>query len=349
MIEHTEAEAKLRAMPKVDLHVHLDGSVKPETIIDLAKRDGQELPAWDAAGLAPYMKVEGDCASLAQYLDKFHFVGAFLHTAYALERVAYELVEQSAAHNCYYIEVRFAPQLHRERGLSVRDAIRHVVEGLRRGEVAFKVKARCIAICLRGHDKVRNMEVIREAAEFYGQGVVAVDLAGAEAAYPPGLYEEEFHLARQLHMPVTIHAGEAGGADNVETAINVLGASRIGHGVRLKEDMNVFRLVRDRRIPLEFCPISNIQTKAVSGWDQYPVRDYFEQGIPITVNTDNLTVSDTTITKEYAALVAHFKFTEEELCQLVRNGAQAAFLLPPEKENLIRKIEEALKAWASGE
>ncbi|MFD0959583.1 adenosine deaminase [Paenibacillus chungangensis] len=342
-------ESRLLAMPKVDLHVHLDGSVKPETVIDLAKREGMALPAWDAAGLTRYMKVERDCASLKQYLEKFHFVGAFLHTPYALERVAYELVEQSAAHRCRYIEVRFAPQLHRERGLSVRDAIRHVVEGLQRGEQAFKVKARCIAICLRGHDKVQNVEVIRAAAEFLGKGIVAVDLAGAEAAYPPGLYEEEFRLARKLNLPVTIHAGEAGGADNVEIAITVLGASRIGHGVRLKEDMNVFGIVRDRRIPLEFCPNSNIQTKAVSSWENYPIRDYFQQGITITINTDNLTVSDTTITKEFAAIVAHFSFTEDELCQLVRNGAQAAFLPPAEKQKLISEIDDALKAWVSDE
>ncbi|MEK3882247.1 adenosine deaminase [Paenibacillus sp. PL2-23] len=338
-------EDRLLAMPKVDLHVHLDGSVLPETVIALAKEGGYKLPVWEPELLSPYMRVEDVCGSLIEYLKKFQFVGQFLHTAPALTRTAYEVVAQASEQGCRYIEVRFAPQLHRLLGLSVEGAIRAVLDGLRQGERDYGVIARCIAICLRGHSEEQNREVVREAAHFLGKGIVAVDLAGAEAAYPPELYRDVFNMARERGLPVTIHAGEAAGAGSVRSAVEALGAVRIGHGVRMREESDVVELIRRAGIPLELCPASNLQTGTVASWDDYPLRAYFDLGIPVTVNTDNLTVSNTTITREYAIVRDKLGFGDAELAKLAMNGANAAFLSGDEKRSLVSAMKRGLDAW----
>ncbi|REK76610.1 adenosine deaminase [Paenibacillus paeoniae] len=338
---------RMLTLPKVDLHLHLDGSVKPETVIDLAREIGEELPAEEPSQLLPYMQVEGECKSLTEYLNKFHFVGQFLHTPSSLERTAYEVVEQASAQNCIYIEVRFAPQLHRKLGLSVEDAIQYVLRGLQQGERDFGVMARCIVICLRGHSEELNREVIRAASLYRGKGIVAVDLAGAEAAYPPELYRDIFPMARERGLPITIHAGEAAGAASVRTAVELLGASRIGHGVRMREDAGIVELIRRKRIPLELCPISNLQTKAVQDLESYPIREYFDLGIPVTINTDNLTVSNTTITKEYELLYDKLGFSEEEIGRIALYGAEAAFLQGTEKKELLDRFGNQLALWQS--
>lgn len=324
----------LKRMPKVDLHLHLDGCVKPESMLDWAAELGVELPANDPAGLLPYMQVSEDCASLVDYLAKFSFVLPFLQTAEALERCAYEVVERAAGDNCLYIEVRFAPLLHTERGLTADDAILAVIQGLQSGERRFGVRARAIAISMRHHLPERNLEVIHAAARHFGRGLVAVDLAGDEAGYPPQLFREVFELARGYGLPITIHAGEAGGADNVLEAIDRLGALRIGHGVRARENPAVLDRIRKLGIPLELCPTSNIQTKAVAGWDDYPIRDYIQSGIVVTINTDNPTVSGTSMTEDCRKIAEHFGLGPADIVRLMENAIEAAFLEESEKEAL---------------
>lgn len=324
----------LRKLPKVDLHLHLDGSIRESTLWEIAAEQGIKLPALSAEELVPFMKVTEECRSLLEYLEKFDFVEGFLHQKHVLERIAYELVEQTAEQNCRYIEVRFGPQLHRSAGLNCEEVIDAVLCGLRRGEEEFGVTARGIAACLRHHSPHRNMEVISAAAAFKNQGLVAVDLAGPEAAFPAHLHRAVFEYAQLLDMPVTIHAGEAGGAENVYEAITRLGATRIGHGVRLREDMKVLELVHARGIVLEMCPISNYQTKAMDSWEAYPIREYFDAGLKLTINTDNLTVSDTSLAKEYGVLIEKFGFTISEIGTLILNGVDAAFLRPEEKARL---------------
>lgn len=324
----------LHKLPKVDLHLHLDGSIRESTLWEIAAEQGMKLPARSAEELIPFMKVTEECRSLLEYLKKFDFVEGFLHKKHVLERIAYELVEQAAEQNCRYIEVRFGPQLHRSEGLSCEEVIDAVLRGLRRGEAEFGVMARAIAACLRHHSPHRNMEVISAAAAFKNQGLVAVDLAGPEAAFPAHLHRAVFEYAQLLDMPVTIHAGEAGGAENVHEAVTRLGATRIGHGVRLREDSKVLDLVRARGIVLEMCPISNYQTKAMDSWDTYPIREYFDAGLKLTINTDNLTVSDTSMAKEYGILIERFGFTASEIGTLILNGVDAAFLRPEEKARL---------------
>jgi adenosine deaminase len=348
---HTKQERSVRfvdtlhllsELPKIDLHVHLDGCIKPSTLISLADQQGKPLPTNDVNRLLPYVQVGEDCINLTEYLTKFDFVLPFLQTKEALEQVAFEVVEQAAEHRIKYIEVRFAPQLHREFGLSLADAIHHVITGLKRGEERFGVKARAIAICMRNHSVAANLEVIEAASRFVGHGLVAVDLAGDETTYPATQFREVFALAIKLGIPVTIHAGEAAGPDNIEEAVLHLGARRIGHGVRLREDTSVMNMIREQRIPLELCPTSNIQTKAVNGWDAYPIRDYYDQGILFTVNTDNPGVSGTNITKEYQVLTEKFGFTMREITVLILNGVEASFLEPEEKAVLKKDFEEVL-------
>ncbi|GGO00638.1 adenosine deaminase [Saccharibacillus kuerlensis] len=324
----------LHHLPKVDLHLHLDGSIKESTLWEIAVEQGIKLPVESAGELTPFMKVTEECRSLIEYLEKFDFVSVFLHKSDVLERIAYELVEQAAEQNCRYIEVRFGPQLHRAEGLSCEEVIDAVLRGLRRGEEEFGVVARGIAACLRHHSPHMNMEVIAAAAAFKNQGLVAVDLAGPEAAFPAHLHRAVFEYAQILDMPVTIHAGEAGGAENIHEAIVRLGATRIGHGVRLRENPKVLEMARNLGIVLEMCPVSNYQTKAMESWDSYPIREYFDAGLKLTINTDNLTVSDTSLIKEYLILIEKFGFTLPEIGTLILNGVDAAFLRPEEKARL---------------
>lgn len=337
-------EEILREMPKVDLHLHLDGSLKPETIMELSYIEGIELPVFEIERLIPYMRVGEECGSLKDYLSKFDFTTQFLQSASSLERVSFEVVEQAAAHNCKYVEVRFAPQLHLKKGLTVEESIYHVIEGLKRGEREYGVKARAIAICMRNHSRESNIEVIEAAANYLGKGMAAVDLAGDEASYPPEFFRDVFSVSHKRGIPVTIHAGEAAGPNNIYEAITNLGATRVGHGVRLKESLPILEMVAKRGIPLEMCPVSNIQTKAVADWEDYPIREYFDRGIKVTVNTDNPSVSGTDITKEYRILIEKFGFTLKELSTLIMNGVEAAFLEDSEKRILKREMLERFSA-----
>lgn len=337
----------IKQLPKIELHVHLDGSVLPKTLIQLAKAQHKSLPVYEEQALLSYMQVEEDCKSLNEYLSTFDFVLPFLQTKEALKTVAYELVAQCAQYEVKYVEVRFAPHLHTNEGLTINEIYEAVIEGLQQGEQQFNIVARCIGIILRGHDKQKQMETIEVASQYLGKGLVAVDLAGAEALYPPELYIEPFNKAKQLNIPITIHAGEAGGANNIKTSVQALHASRIGHGVRLEEDVNIFNDINKLQIPLEFCPISNIQTKAVLSWEHYPLKQYLQQGINITVNTDNLTVSNTNLTKELAILVEKFNLTFEQLAVLQLNAVNSIFLEEEKKLHFQQLFKNELEVWTN--
>jgi adenosine deaminase len=333
----------LLQMPMVDLHVHLDGAVKPGTLRELAREQGLSVPTACDTELLARMQIDDSCQSLIEYLSKFDFVLPYLQTAEALERVAYETVGQSARYNGKYMEVRFAPQLHTRKGLPVNEVISCVLAGLKRGEKEFGVMARGIAICMRHHGVRDNLEVVEAAAGYKSAGLVAVDLAGDEAAFPPLLHEEVFGRAHRHGLPVTIHAGEAAGPENISAAVKRLGARRIGHGVRAQENPEVLKLIVDQGIPLELCPVSNIQTKAVPAWELYPVRDYFDKGVILTINTDNPTVSGTSLMREYAVLTERFDFGPEEVARLIMNGVRSAFVEGEEKKALVRQFRRRFR------
>ena len=331
----------------VDLHLHLDGSLSPEDIWVLAERSGVALPCSCAADLQPMLQAAPDCKSLGEYLEKFQLPLQVLQTEQTIALAVYRLLKRLAADGLIYAEIRFAPQLHLLRGLTQMQVVAAAVEGLNKGISEFGISAQLILCCMRMADnRAENQETVRIAQAFLGNGVCAIDLAGNEAAFPTAGFGDIFALAKELGVPYMIHAGEAAGAESVWQALE-LGAQRIGHGVRSVEDTHLVAALAEKKIPLEMCFTSNLQTKAVASVGDYPIRFLWEQGVCVTVNTDNMTVSGTNSHQEYKALERHFGFTADELLQLACNGAEAAFLPVKEIKQLKDRIRKEFSTWIS--
>lgn len=327
---------------RTDLHLHLDGSLSPEVILELGRKQGIELPAQTPEELIRYVSVDLTCESLNEYLKCFDLPLLLLQTKEALELASYDLVKRLEQQGLYYAEIRYAPQLHCEKGMSQEQAVCAVLKGADRAMAEGGINVQFILCCMRGdmsaenaHD--RNLETVALAGKYIGKGVAAIDLAGAEGLFPTEDYEEEFALAKKQKVPFTIHAGEAAGPESIWKALE-FGVSRIGHGVRAIKDAELMRELIKRKIPLEMCPVSNLQTKAVKSLGEYPLRTYLEQGMIVTVNSDNMTVSGTSAEREYDLLRAQYGLTEEEAEMLALNGAKAAFLPQEEKEKLAERI-----------
>ena len=326
----------------IDLHLHFDGSLLPRTVLELAREQGIRLPAEEPDELKLFLTAPEDCKSLNEYLEKFDLPLLVLQTKEAVRKGMYTLVSSLKEQGMLYAEIRFAPQLHTRKGLSQEQVVKAAVLGMQEAMAGSFFKAKLILCCMRGADnREENLQTVRTAAAFLGRGVAAVDLAGAEALYPTADYEEVFALARELSLPFTIHAGEADGAESVEAAIR-MGASRIGHGVRAGEDARLLEELRERRIPLEMCPSSNVQTKAVPSLLEHPILEFLRKGLIVTVNTDNMTVSDTTVEREFGLLREKLGMTQEEHRQLLLNAADAAFLTEEERWRLRDVLERVM-------
>ena len=326
----------------IDLHLHFDGSLLPRTVLELAREQGITLPAEEPDELKLFLTAPEDCKSLNEYLEKFDLPLLVLQTKEAIRKGMYTLVSSLKEQGMLYAEIRFAPQLHTRKGLSQEQVVKAAVLGMQEAMAGSFFKAKLILCCMRGADnREENLQTVRTAAAFLGRGVAAADLAGAEALYPTADYEEVFALARELSLPFTIHAGEADGAESVEAAIR-MGASRIGHGVRAGEDARLLEELRERRIPLEMCPSSNVQTKAVPSLLEHPILEFLRKGLIVTVNTDNMTVSDTTVEREFGLLREKLGMTQEEHRQLLLNAADAAFLTEEERWRLRDVLERVL-------
>lgn len=324
---HISHDRHMEGFGKIDLHLHLDGSLSADTLLRLAGKDHIELPADTAEGLRPYLTAEIDCESLNKYLERFKLPLAILQTAENLRIAAYDLGMELRERGLDYAEVRFAPQLHTEKGLTQEETVRAVLEGLRQvtEESREGIGLKAILCCMRGDKShAANMETVRVASEYLGRGVAAADLAGAEGLYPTGDFEEEFTLARKLSVPFTIHAGEADGPESIWSALK-FGAVRIGHGVRAIEDEELMKELAGTGVVLEMCPSSNLQTKAVRRISDYPLREYLKRGIKVTVNSDNMTVSDTWVGREFDLLSREYALTEDEAEQLLMNAKEAIF------------------------
>lgn len=318
----------------IDLHVHFDGSLLPRTIIDLAREQNIFLPTEEPDELKLLLTAPENLRNLNEYLEKFDLPLLVLQTREAIRRGMYTLVCSLREQGMLYAEIRFAPQLHCRKGMTQEEVVKAAVQGMQGALVGSFFKAKLILCCMRGEDNMEaNRKTVYTAATFLGRGVAAVDLAGAEALYPTADYEELFSYARALGVPFTIHAGEAAGAESIEVALN-FGASRIGHGVRAKEDPRLMEYLSERQIPLELCPTSNVQTRAVRRIEEHPILMYLRLGLRVTVNTDNMTVSDTTIQQEYRLLEEKLGMTLGEQRQLLLNAADAAFLTGEEKRQL---------------
>jgi len=332
---------KLRELPKAELHCHLDGSLRPETLLELAREHRIQLPKQTPEELAMFMRVD-DAQSLDDYLRRFDYTISVLQSEEALERVAYELAEDAAEDGVRYIEVRNAPILNVVRGLTLVQAVEAPLRGLQRAENDFGITARFIICGLRQFPPEHSLELAKLAVEFKDEGVVAFDLAGAEKGHSAAKHVAAFQYAREHNLAVTVHAGEGDGAQSIREAVHVLGANRIGHGTRLIEDAELTQYVNDRRIALEVCLTSNIQTRVADSYETHPFREYFEQGLNVTLNTDNRLMSATTLTDEYVYAAEHIGLTLEELAGIALNGFESAFLPWEERLMLIEEVSDRI-------
>lgn len=304
----------------IDLHLHLDGSLTPAYVIRQAKKQGIELPVWDEKELVKYMTAPVDCKDLNEYLEKFDLPCSVMQTEDALTEAVRDVCRQMETQGLKYVEIRFAPQLHTKKGLTQRQVTEAAIKGLPDGN---GFEAKLILCCMRmENNEKENLETIRMAKEYLGKGVAAADLAGAEALYPTESFETIFQKAKESGVPFTIHAGEADGPESIWTALK-FGARRIGHGVRCLEDEKLVEYLREHRIPLEVCPTSNFQTKAVKG--EYPLKKMLEKGLCVTLNTDNTTVSGTSLEKEFSLAVNTLGLTEKEIERLKENAEKSRF------------------------
>jgi adenosine deaminase len=332
----------LERLPKTELHVHLDGSLRPETMIELAREYQQELPTWDADELREHMHVK-DARNLVDYLARFDTTLSVMQTEAALERIAYELAEDNAKENVRYMEVRFSPVLNINGGLTLDQAVDAPLRGLRRAEKDFGIRTAVIICGIRNMSPETSMDLADLTVDHRDRGVIAFDLAGAEYNYPAKKHREAFYKIVNANIAATIHAGEAYGPESIHQALHYCNANRIGHGTRLFEDPVLMQYVNDFRIPIEICLTSNVQTKAVNSFEEHPLRLYYDEGLVVTLNTDNRLMSGTTVTDEYLRAHHYLAFTWDELCDIAVMGFQSAFLPYQEKMALVERVKQEIE------
>ena len=325
-------------LPKIDLHCHLDGSLRPETIINIARQEGISIPYYDIENIKKEVTAPAECKSLDEYLKRFEIPNLVMQSKESLRRITFELLEDSAKENVKYIEVRFAPLLHTIKGLSLDEVIESVIYGIKEAEEKYDIKGNVILCCMRFMSIDKAFEVVEAGKKYLLKGVVAIDLCGSEEKDFCSKFIEPIALAREYGYRVTIHAGETGIGKNVLEAVELLGAERIGHGVFIKDCVEAYNIVKDKKITLEMCPTSNIQTKAIDAFKNHPIYDFYNDGIRVSVNTDNRTVSDTNMTKECDVLLREFNITFEEYKQIYLNSVDAAFASLETKEWLRKYI-----------
>ncbi len=340
-------EELVQALPKTDLHCHLDGSIRLATVLALAEAQGVRLPADTPEGLARAIHMGETCSSLEDYLTAFDVTLAVLQTEEALYRAAHELALDCAAENVRYLEVRYSPVLHTQKGLKATTIVDAVLQGLRQAKRETGIKSNVIICGIRHMDPVTSVRLAELAVAYKGKGVVGFDLAGAEEGHPARHHRDAVQLILDNNVNVTIHAGEAFGPESIAQAVHWCGAHRIGHGVRLRENGDLLNYLNDHRIPLEMCPSSNLQTGSVTGLAAHPLKFYFDFGLRVTVNTDNRLITDTTLTKELLLAHREMGFTLEDLCTVLVQGFKSAFLPFREKQDLLRAVNDEIAAVLS--
>jgi len=356
---------ELRALPKISLHDHLDGGVRPATILELADAAGIAAPAQDAKALSRWFAKQSDAGSLVEYLKSFELVTSVMQSERALTRIAREFVADLAADGVIYGEMRWAPEQHLAGGLDLDAAVRAVQRGIEEGEDEADAAGRSIRVgqilsAMRQNDRVRDIAEL--AVRHREDGVVGFDIAGPEDGFPASQHRAVFDYLAGEFMPVTVHAGEAAGPASIRSALLDGRALRLGHGVRIAEDLQVIeregdevqvqfgdlaRWVRDREIPLELSPSSNLQTGAIAQWGEeladHPFDLLYQLGFSVTVNVDNRTMSGTSLTRELSLLVDAFEYDLDDLEAFQFNAASAAFLPVEEREELVEMIAEGFE------
>ena len=317
---------KLKNMPKVELHLHLDGSIP----INLASK----LSHLNKEKLEEQMIAPTKCRNLSEYLTKFDLPIQLMQTEENLTQIASNLVDELEQENVIYAEIRFAPNFHTKKGLSLEKVVDSVLKGLAQNK---KVKTNLILCMMRGASKEENKKVIDLAEKYLNKGVCAIDLAGAEDKYPLQEYLPLFSLAKEKNIPFTIHAGENGNAKEVEKAIKV-GAKRIGHGIHSISDLKVLDLIQEKDILLEICSTSNVQSNAIDTYANHPIKKLYQHHIALSINTDNRTVSNISLTEEYQKLYKTFSFSLNDYQEMNQNAILHSFLSDEEKEDLLKKL-----------
>ncbi len=326
----------LRSLPKVLLHEHLDGVLRPQSVIELARQEKySSLPSGDPAALADWFHQGANKGSLAKYLEGFAHTIAVMQSEEALERVAYEQAEDLRKDGVVYFETRFAPVFHTRKGLTHQQVVSAVLKGLERGRKDFGVSSGLIICAMRNMDV--SLEMAELAVDFRERGVVGFDLAGEEGGYPPKKHVDAFHYIQRENFNITIHAGEGFGKESIWQAIKYCGAHRIGHGTRLIDDIaisegkvvklgDLAQYVLDKRIPLEICLISNVHTGATPSLGEHPFKILYQEKFRVTLNTDNRLMSDTTMTKEFEAAASTFGLSLNDFEKITINAMKSAFL-----------------------
>ena len=327
----------IRRLPKAELHVHLDGCLRPATMIELARKAKVDLPARSEDALRRWMLVD-DARDLEDYLKRFDVTIALLQDPDAIERVAYEMVEDAKADGLRYLEVRYCPTLSTRQGLSVEDAVAAEWRGLQRGAKDFGVGVGIINCALRHHDPAESAELARRSVALKHQGVVGFDIAGGEAGRPAKAHAEAFRIAREGLLGITVHAGEAAGPESVAQALFDCGADRIGHGTRLVEDPALEAYVRDRRVVVEINLTSNVQTRAVADLAAHPLRGYLDRGLAVMLNSDSWLMSGTTCSQEYWLAHTTLGVTRLELNTMIFTSFLGSFQPWPEKQQLMQQV-----------
>ncbi len=339
----------IEKLPKTDLHVHLDGSLRLNTLLDLAKEQNVKLPTTDKKKLKKIVSCDDDCKSLEEYLKAFEITLSVLQTKEALERVAYELAEDAAKENIRYMEVRYSPILHIQKGLSLSLISDAVLNGLRKAEKAFNIKTYVIICGIRNMDPDTSLRLAELAVAYKNKGVIGFDLAGAEYNHPAKDHMDAFYLALNNNVNITVHAGEAYGPDSIHQALHYCSTHRIGHGTRLIEDGDLLNYVNDHRIPLEICLKSNLHTKSVKSIQSHPLSFYLDYGLRVTLNTDNRLVSSTTLTDEFMLAIEKLNLNYNDVKNIIINGFKSAFIPYRERVVLINKAIKEIESLEEAE
>ena len=310
-----------------ELHLHLDGSLRPESVWEMAQEQGIILPVSSLEEVKLQMKVPEDCQTLEEYLERFELPLMVLQTEEALERVAFELVEDLAREGLDYAEIRFAPQLSVVGGLNQNQVTEAAIRGIKRGMEQYpSIQVGLILCCMRGDkNEELNLQTIEAAQTYLGDIVCAIDIAGAEGLYPTEWFQRVFDKANEYQLPLTIHAGEAAGPESMWTALSY-GTKRIGHGVHAIEDPELIQKLIDENVTLEVCVTSNFHTKVAASIVEHPIRQLFDAGVHVTVNSDNRTASNTTLKEEIQILKDQLHFTDEEIKKMQEYAWEAKFL-----------------------
>lgn len=316
----------IEKLKKVELHIHLDGSIS----LELAST----LSGLSISDVKQKMIAKDKCKNLSEYLTKFDFSCSLMQTKDNLTLIAKDLVDRLAFQNVIYAEIRFAPMFHTKEGLTYEEIVESVLEGLRANK---NIKTNLILCMMRGMSKEENLKTIEVASKYLNKGVVGIDLAGAEDKYPLDDYLNLFNMAKKKNIPFTIHAGENGSASEIEKAINI-GATRIGHGIHSIESNKVLELIKKNNVLLEICPTSNVQTNTINNYQDHPIKKFHQQKIKVCINTDNTTVSNVSLTEEYLKLYNTFNFTLDDYKMMNINAINASFLSDEEKERLINIV-----------